>query len=125
MSTRMIRLTKTNKKWTKNHKIVEVLFQTIIFDTKGHELKDKELSPRDEFTLSFEIKNNKFVSSELREEKNYSPTRMREWLNRDQIRKEVALMLNTKDRKLTGFEFSESLQGCIEIIQAYSDFIMK
>lgn len=125
MSTRMIRLTKTNKKWTKNHKIVEVLFQTIIFDTKGRELKDKELSPRDEFTLSFEIKNNKFVSSELREEKNYSPTRMREWLNRDQIRKEVALMLNTKDRKLAGFEFSESLQGCIEIIQAYSDFIMK
>ena len=125
MSTRMIRLTKTNKKWTKNHKIVEVLFQTIIFDTKGHELKDKELSPRDEFTLSFEIKNNKFVSSELREEKNYSPTRMREWLNRDQIRKEVALMLNTKDRKLAGFEFSESLQGCIEIIQTYSDFIMK
>ena len=125
MSTRMIRLTKTNKKWTKNHKIVEILFQTIIFDNKGHELKDKELSPRDEFTLSFEIKNNKFVSSELREEKNYSPTRMREWLNRDQIRKEVALMLNTKDRKLAGFEFSESLQGCIEIIQAYSDFIMK
>ena len=125
MSTRMIRLTKTNKKWTKNHKIVEVLFQTIIFDNKGHELKDKELSPRDEFTLSFEIKNNKFVSSELREEKNYSSTRMREWLNRDQIRKEVALMLNTKDRKLAGFEFSESLQGCIEIIQAYSDFIMK
>lgn len=125
MSTRMIRLTKTNKKWTKNHKIVEVLFQTIIFDNKGHELKDKELSPRDEFTLSFEIKNNKFVSSELREEKNYSPTRMREWLNRDQIRKEVSLMLNTKDRKLAGFEFSESLQGCIEIIQAYSDFIMK
>lgn len=125
MSTRMIRLTKTNKKWTKNHKIVEVLFQTIIFDNKGHELKDKELSPRDEFTLSFEIKNNKFVSSELREEKNYSPTRMREWLNRDQIRKEVALMLNTKDRKLAGFEFSESLQACIEIIQAYSDFIMK
>lgn len=125
MSTRMIRLTKTNKKWTKNHKIVEVLFQTIIFDNRGHELKDKELSPRDEFTLSFEIKNNKFVSSELREEKNYSSTRMREWLNRDQIRKEVALMLNTKDRKLAGFEFSESLQGCIEIIQAYSDFIMK
>ena len=125
MSTRMIRLTKTNKKWTKNHKIVEVLFQTIIFDTKGHELKDKELSPRDEFTLSFEIKNNKFVSSELREEKSYSSTRMREWLNRDQIRKEVALMLNTKDRKLAGFEFSESLQGCIEIMQAYSDFIMK
>ena len=125
MSTRMIRLTKTNKKWTKNHKIVEVLFQTIIFDNKGHELKDKELSPRDEFTLSFEIKNNKFVSSELREEKNYSSTRLREWLNRDQIRKEVALMLNTKDRKLAGFEFSESLQGCIEIIQAYSDFIMK
>ncbi len=125
MSTRMIRLTKTNKKWTKNHKIVEVLFQTIIFDNKGHELKDKELSPRDEFTLSFEIKNNKFVSSELREEKNYSSTRMREWLNRDQIRKEVALMLNTKDRKLAGFEFSESLQGCIEIIQAYSDFIMR
>ena len=125
MSTRMIRLTKTNKKWTKNHKIVEVLFQTIIFDNKGHELKDKELSPRDEFTLSFEIKNNKFVSSELREEKNYSSTRMREWLNRDQIRKEVALMLNTKDRKLAGFEFSESLQGCMEIIQAYSDFIMK
>lgn len=125
MSTRMIRLTKTNKKWTKNHKIVEVLFQTIIFDTKGHELKDKELSPRDEFTLSFEIKNNKFVSSELREEKSYSSTRMREWLNRDQIRKEVALMLNTKDRKFAGFEFSESLQGCIEIIQAYSDFIMK
>lgn len=125
MSTRMIRLTKTNKKWTKNHKIVEVLFQTIIFDNKGHELKDKELSPRDEFTLSFEIKNNKFVSSELREEKDYSSTRMREWLNRDQIRKEVALMLNTKDRKLAGFEFSESLQGCIEIIQAYSDFIMK
>nr|DAT92073.1 MAG TPA: hypothetical protein [Caudoviricetes sp.] len=125
MSTRMIRLTKTNKKWTKNHKIVEVLFQTIIFDNKGHELKDKELSPRDEFTLSFEIKNNKFVSSELREEKSYSSTRMREWLNRDQIRKEVALMLNTKDRKLAGFEFSESLQGCIEIIQAYSDFIMK
>ena len=125
MSTRMIRLTKTNKKWTKNHKIVEVLFQTVIFDNKGHELKDKELSPRDEFTLSFEIKNNKFVSSELREEKSYSSTRMREWLNRDQIRKEVALMLNTKDRKLAGFEFSESLQGCIEIIQAYSDFIMK
>ena len=125
MSTRMIRLTKTNKKWTKNHKIVEVLFQTIIFDNKGHELKDKELSPRDEFTLSFEIKNNKFVSSALREEKSYSSTRMREWLNRDQIRKEVALMLNTKDRKLAGFEFSESLQGCIEIIQAYSDFIMK
>lgn len=125
MSTRMIRLTKTNKKWAKNHKIVEVLFQTIIFDNKGHELKDKELSPRDEFTLSFEIKNNKFVSSELREEKSYSSTRMREWLNRDQIRKEVALMLNTKDRKLAGFEFSESLQGCIEIIQAYSDFIMK
>lgn len=125
MSTRMIRLTKTNKKWTKNHKIVEVLFQTIIFDNKGHELKDKELSPRDEFTLSFEIKNNKFVSSELREEKSYSSTRMREWLNRDQIRKEVALMLNTKDRKLAGFEFSESLQGCIEIIQAYSNFIMK
>ena len=125
MSTRMIRLTKTNKKWTKNHKIVEVLFQTIIFDNKGHESKDKELSPRDEFTLSFEIKNNKFVSSELREEKNYSSTRMREWLNRDQIRKEVALMLNTKDRKLAGFEFSESLQGCVEIIQAYSDFIMK
>ena len=125
MSTRMIRLTKTNKKWTKNHKIVEVLFQTIIFDNRGHELKDKELSPRDEFTLSFEIKNNKFVSSELREEKDYSSTRMREWLNRDQIRKEVALMLNTKDRKLAGFEFSESLRGCIEIIQAYSDFIMK
>ena len=125
MSTRMIRLTKTNKKWTKNHKIIEVLFQTIIFDNKGHELKDKELSPRDEFTLSFEIKNNKFVSSELREEKSYSSTRMREWLNRDQIRKEVALMLNAKDRKLAGFEFSESLQGCIEIIQAYSDFIMK
>ena len=125
MVSRMIRLTKTNKKWTKNHKIVEVLFQTIIFDNKGHELKDKELSPRDEFTLSFEIKNNKFVSSELREEKSYSSTRMREWLNRDQIRKEVALMLNTKDRKLAGFEFSESLQGCIEIIQAYSDFITK
>ena len=125
MSTRMIRLTKTNKKWAKNHKIVEVLFQTILFDTKGHELKDKELSPRDEFTLSFEIKNNKFVSSELREEKSYSSTRMREWRNRDQIRKEGALRLNTKERKLAGFEFSESLQGCIEIIQAYSDFIMK
>jgi len=38
MSTRMIRLTKTNKKWTKNHKIIEVLFQTIIFDNKGKKL---------------------------------------------------------------------------------------
>ena len=125
MVSRMIRLTKTNKKWTKNHKIIEVLFETVIFDDKGHELKDKELSPRNEFTLSFEIKNNEFILTEFKKGKSYSPTRCREWLNREQIREEVALMLDIKERGPAGFEFSESLQGCIEIIQAYSDFIMK
>lgn len=122
MSTRMIRLTKTNKKWTKNHKVIEVLFETVIFDDKGHELKDKELSPRNEFTLSFEIKNNEFILTEFKKGKSYSPTRCREWLNREQIREEVALMLDIKDRGPAGFELSDNLATCLEIIKDYTAY---
>ena len=125
MSTRMIRLTKTNKKWTKHHKIVEVLFQTIIFDINGHELKDKDISPRDEFTLTFDIRNNEFTFAEVKEGSGYSPSRCRDWLNRDQIRQEVAHMISMRDRKLAGFEYSESIESCIEIIESHSKFMMK
>lgn len=122
MSTRMIRLTKSNKKWTKKHKIIEVLFETVIFDNNGHELKDKELSPRDEFTLSFEIRDDKFVLTEFKKGKRYSPTRMREWLNREQIREEVALMLDMKDRGPAGFELSDNLETCLDIIRDYTAY---
>ena len=84
MVSRMIRLTKTNKKWTKNHKIIEVLFETVIFDDKGHELKDKELSPRNEFILSFEIKNNEFILTEFKKGKRY-----RDYENKKNIKNRI------------------------------------